>query len=65
MRLLIREIREKKNMSISKLSKLTGISRSMLYYIEKNQKKPSFETVYKISVALDTNMYEFIAKEIV
>lgn len=62
MRLKIREIREEKNISISNLAKKTGISTSMLYYIENNQRKPSFESVYKISLALDANMYEFITK---
>lgn len=53
----IKEIREKKNITLYRLSKLTGLSRSYLTDLESNRKtNPSLETAYKISIALDINI---------
>ena len=53
----IKEIREKKNITLYRLSKETGISRSYLTDLENNKKtNPSLETAYKISLALDVSI---------
>lgn len=53
----IKEIREEKNITLYKLSKITGISRSYLDELENNKKtNPSLETIYKISTALEVNI---------
>ena len=53
----IKEVREKKNMTLYKLEKETGISRSYLHALENNKKSnPSLATMYKISNALDVNI---------
>lgn len=53
----IKEIREKKNITLYRLSKETGISRSYLTDLENNKKtNPSLETAYKISLALKVNI---------
>lgn len=53
----IKEVRKKKNISLYKLSKLTGIARGYLSDLENNKKtNPSLSTMYKISVALNVNI---------
>ncbi|MBQ9658041.1 MAG: helix-turn-helix domain-containing protein [Clostridia bacterium] len=53
----IKEVREKKNITLYKLSKLTGISRTYLTELENNKKtNPSLETMYKISLALNVSI---------
>lgn len=53
----IKEIREKKNITLYRLSKETGISRSYLTDLENNKKtNPSLETAYKISLALNVSI---------
>lgn len=53
----IKEIREKKNITLYRLSKETGISRSYLTDLENNKKtNPSLETAYRISLALDVSI---------
>ncbi len=53
----IKEIREKKNITLYRLSKETGISRSYLTDLENNKKtNPSLKTAYKISLALDVGI---------
>lgn len=53
----IKEVRKKKNISLYKLSKITGIARGYLSDLENNKKtNPSLSTMYKISVALNVNI---------
>ena len=50
---VIKNIRLKKNLTIYRLSKITGINRGYLTQLENNKKfNPSLETMYKISKAL-------------
>ena len=48
----IKEIRESKNISMTELSKRTGLSRTALYNIEKSKSDPSLTSVCLISTAL-------------
>ena len=61
MKLRIWEIRSKKNISLTELSKLTGISKSALNYYENGNRFPNMLQMEKIAAALDTsisNLYE-------
>lgn len=56
-------IRSKKGISQEVLSGLAGIGRTHLSAIERGQRKPTLETLYRIACALDVKMSE-IVKEI-
>lgn len=54
---VIKDIRKNKNMSLYKLSQLTGLSRTYLRDLENNKKfNPSINTLEKISNALNVNV---------
>ena len=55
--------RKKKKVSQEVLSGLSDIGRTHLSAIERGERKPTLETLYKISCALDVKMSE-IVKEI-
>ena len=48
----LKEVREKKNVSINQLSEMTGITKSHLSNIERNQKEPSLSVIIRIALAL-------------
>ena len=50
---VIQEIREKQNKSQELVSGLAGIGRTHLSAIERGQRRPTLETFWKISEALD------------
>ena len=57
----IKEVRESKNITITQLSKMTGIAKSHLSNIERGEKEPSFYVVIRIALALRTdekNLYK-------
>ncbi len=54
--ILIKEEREKKGMTLSKLSKKSGVSAAHLSDIEKNFKSPSLLVMVKIAKALDVEI---------
>ena len=55
--------RKEKDISQEVLSGLAGIGRTHLSAIERGTRKPTLETLYKISIALDVKMSD-IVKEI-
>ena len=62
-KLLVKKIREEKNMSLQKLAILSGISKTHLSDIERNLKMPSLLVMIKISRALKvpiTDLYEVL-----
>ena len=59
----IADMRTKKGVSQEVLSGLAGIGRTHLSAIERGQRKPTLETLYKLACALDVKMSE-IVKEI-
>ncbi len=61
--LVISSFRKKKGVSQEVLSGFAGIGRSHLSAIENGERKPTLETLYRISLALDIKM-EVIAREI-
>lgn len=53
---VIRNVREKRNMSLYRLVKLTGLSYSYLSELENNKVfNPSLKTMYKIANALEVS----------
>lgn len=58
----IRFFRKKKRMSQEVLSGLADIGRSHLSAMERGERKPTLETLYRICLALDIRMSEFMQK---
>lgn len=56
----IAEIRKRKDISQDVLSGLAGIGRTHLSAIERGERKPTLETLYKISLAFGMRMSEII-----
>lgn len=54
----LQRIRWEKNMTVEHLSKLSGISSSEITKIENNQVSPTFDTMCKISKALQEQIWE-------
>ena len=57
---VIRRLRLKKGLSQEVCSGLAGIARSHLAMIENSTKLPNFETLWKLSFALDLKPHELI-----
>lgn len=56
--ILLKEIREEKGYSLEQLSKITGISKSHLNYIERNEKEPTISVIVRIAMALNVKIEE-------
>jgi len=54
----IKEKRIEKHLSIRKLAKLSGVSKSFISYIEAGDKKPSLETLCYLARALQCDVSE-------
>lgn len=52
----LKEVREKYNISIRDLARITGISKSHLNYIERGEKEPSLSIIIRIAVALNIDI---------
>jgi len=52
----IKNYREKLQLTLSELAKMTGLSESGLYYIESGQKEPKISSVMAISKALKVSV---------
>ena len=59
----ISHFRKQKRLSQEVLSALADIGRTHLSAIERGERKPTLETLYKLSIALEVNMSD-IVKEI-
>lgn len=55
----IRQIRREKAISQEKLALEANLNRAYVGYIERGERHPSIETVYKIAIALKTPIYYF------
>lgn len=60
---VIAHCRRERNLSQEVLSGLADIGRTHLSAIERGERKPTLETLYRISIALDVRMSD-IVKEI-
>lgn len=59
----LKKIREKRKLSLEKVSELTGISKSMLGQIERGESNPSITTVCKLANGLKVQVTSFIVEE--
>lgn len=57
---VIAEFRKRKGVSQEVLSGLSDIGRTHLSAIERGERKPTLETLYRICVALDVKMSELV-----
>lgn len=62
-KMLIKELRKERNMSLDELSKKTNISKSHLNYIERNEKEPTISMLIKISNSLNVEITELYKVE--
>lgn len=56
--MLIRQVRENRDISLSELSRRTNIAKSHLSNIERNIKEPTISVLVKISLALEVDIKE-------
>ena len=54
----IREVRESKNITLTRLSELTSISKSHLSNIERGEKEPTVSILVRIALALKVDEKE-------
>lgn len=59
---VISEFRKSKGLSQEVLSGLSDIGRTHLSAIERGERKPTLETLYRICAALDVKMSEVVAE---
>ena len=59
---VIAEFRKKKDVSQEVLSGFADIGRTHLSAIERGERKPTLETLYRISTALDVKMSEIVTE---
>lgn len=59
---IIKEKRVQKGMTQDLLSGFAGIARTHLTMIENGTKRPNFETIWKIALALDMKPSELVAE---
>mgnify|MGYP002797566722 CR=1 FL=1 len=59
---VIADFRKKKNLSQEVLSGIADIGRTHLSAIERGERKPTLETLYRISCALDVKMSDIVAE---
>ncbi|MCR4793593.1 MULTISPECIES: helix-turn-helix domain-containing protein [Ruminococcus] len=57
---VIAEFRKKKGISQEVISGLADIGRTHLSAIERGERKPTLETLYRIANALDVNMSDIV-----
>lgn len=58
----LKRIREDKKLSLDKLAKITGVSKSMLGLIEKGESNPTITTVWKIANGLKVSFTSLLNK---
>ncbi len=56
----LKDIRNKRNLSLDEASKLTGVSKAMLGQIERGQSNPTVSTLWKITTGLKVSFSFFI-----
>ena len=59
---VIQQFREQKKQSQELVSGLAGIGRTHLSAIERGERKPTLETLYRISSALNIKMSEIVSE---
>src|SRR5215210_7641757 len=59
----IQRLRKAYNMSLGDLSEQSGVAKSIISQIERNETNPTLSTVYRLSRALDTSIGEVLRPE--
>lgn len=59
----IQRLRKAYNMSLGDLSEQSGVAKSIISQIERNETNPTLSTVYRLSKALDTTIDEVLRTE--
>jgi DNA-binding XRE family transcriptional regulator len=59
---LLREERERQNLSLNALASKAGVSRQMVSYIEQEERNPSLDTLLRITDALDIQLDELLKR---
>lgn len=59
----IQRLRKAYNMSLADLSEQSGVAKSIISQIERNETNPTISTVYRLSKALDTTIDEVLKSE--
>ena len=54
--ILIKQVRQEKNMTLETLAKLCGISKGHLSKIEREERDPKLSTIIQIAMALKVNV---------
>lgn len=57
-KILIKEVRAQKNITLARLSEKTGISKTHINDIENSIKEPSFSIMVRLAKGLDVNLNE-------
>lgn len=57
-KILLKHIRKERNMTLKRLSEITGISEAHLSYVERGEREPSLSTIIRIAVALNIDEKE-------
>ena len=60
MKIYLREIREERNLSMSKLAKIAGVSKATISNIERGMIDPKISTIFKLCMALMVNVYDLV-----
>jgi len=59
---LLREEREKRQISMTALAERAGLSRTMIRFVEREVRNPTLETLLRITNALGIDLSELIRK---
>jgi transcriptional regulator with XRE-family HTH domain len=59
---LLREERERQGMSMTTLSRISGISQQMVSYVERGMRTPTLETLLRITDALEIDLASIITQ---
>ncbi|HCF33970.1 MAG TPA: hypothetical protein DER15_01300 [Clostridiales bacterium] len=57
-KILLREVRLKKNITLETLARLSGISKGHLSKIERQEREPKISTLIQIAIALNVDVKE-------
>jgi transcriptional regulator with XRE-family HTH domain len=58
----LKEERERQKLSMSSLAERAGLSQQMVSYVERGMRKPTLDTIYRMSVALEMDLSALIRK---
>ena len=59
---LLREERQKRNLSLNVLAERAGLSRQMVSYVEQQERNPTLDTLLRLAAALDLKLEDLIKR---